>query len=101
MEKFVDFKTFKEEALKDPKFRAEYEALRPEFELIIAFIRARHAAKLSQAALAKQLKLKQSAVARFETGGYARTSYLNLSRVANKMGYELKLSLVKKPKKHT
>jgi len=100
MEKLVDYKTFKEESLKNPKVRAEYEALRPEFDLLITFIKARRKAKLSQAALAKELKMKQSAVARFESGGYARTSYLNLSRVANKMGYDLEMKLVKRPKKH-
>ena len=56
--------SFKEETLKNEKVRAEYELLRPEFELMMEFIKARKAAKLSQAALAKKLKLQQSAVAR-------------------------------------
>lgn len=100
MDKRPDFKTFREEALKNPKVRAEYEALRSEFELIMKFIKARKEAKLLQSASAKKLKLQQSSVARLENGGFARTTYLNLDRVADKMGYELKLSLVKKPKKH-
>lgn len=99
MDKRPDFKTFRDEALKNPNVRAEYEALRAEFELIMKFIKARKAAKLSQSALAKRLKIQQSSVARLENGGYARTSYINLERFANKMGYDLKLSLVKKPKK--
>jgi ribosome-binding protein aMBF1 (putative translation factor) len=99
MKKLKDFKSLKEKLLQDPKVRAEYEELRPEFDLIIAFIKARKAAKLSQAALAKELKLKQSALARLETGGYARTSYLNLQRVANTMGYSLETRLVKQSKK--
>jgi len=100
MEKLGNFKTLLKKLMKNPEFRSEYEALGPEFDLLSAFIKARRKAKLSQAALAKELKLKQSAVARFESGGYARTSYLNLSRVANKMGYDLQMKLVKRAKKH-
>jgi len=43
IEKRPDFKSFKEEALKNPKVRAEYEALRSEFEVIMGFIKARKA----------------------------------------------------------
>ena len=96
MDKRPDFKSFKEEALKNPKVQAAYEALRPEFELIMNFIKARKTKKLSQAALAKKLKLQQSSVARLENGGYAKTSITNLARFANKMGYSLKVSLQKK-----
>ena len=42
-----DFKTFKERALKDAAFRAAYEELQPEFELIRQFIRARQKAHFS------------------------------------------------------
>ena len=56
MNKRPDFKSFKEEILKNAKVREEYEALRPEFELMMEFIKARKSAKLSQAALAKKLK---------------------------------------------
>ena len=34
------FEDFKEKALQDAAFRAEYEALRPEFELLIERIKA-------------------------------------------------------------
>ena len=35
------FEEFKEEAMREPAFVAEYEALQPEFELIIKSIKAR------------------------------------------------------------
>jgi probable addiction module antidote protein len=38
MNKRPDFKSFKEKALKNAKVRAEYEALRPEFELLMEFV---------------------------------------------------------------
>jgi ribosome-binding protein aMBF1 (putative translation factor) len=99
MDKRPDFKSFKEEVLKNALVRAEYEALRPEFELMIAFIKARKSAKLSQQALAKKLKLQQSSIARLENGGYTKTSISKLTKVANELGYSLKVSL--HAKKHT
>jgi len=96
MNKRPDFKSFKDEALKNAKVRAEYEALRPEFELMMKFIRARKAAKLSQNALAKKLKLQQPAIARLENGGYAKTSISKLSKVASILGFSLKISLHEK-----
>lgn len=93
MNKQLDFKIFKEEVLKNAKVRAAYEALRPEFELMMAFIKARKAAKISQKDLAKKLKLQQPSIARLESGGYAKTSISKLSKVANILGYSLKISL--------
>lgn len=91
--KGLDFKTFKEEALQDAAFKMEYETLRPEFELIRQFIKARKKAKISQTDLAKKLKLQQPAIARLEGGAYATTSIAKLSRVAQALGYSLKVSL--------
>jgi len=93
MDKRTSFKSFKEEALKNAKVRKEYEALRPEFELMMEFIKARKSAKLSQEALAKKLKLQQPSIARLESGGYTTTSISKLSKVANILGYSLKVSL--------
>ena len=93
MNKRPDFKSFKEEVLKNAKVREEYEILRPEFELMMQFIKARKAAKLSQEALAKKLKMQQPSIARLENGGYATTSIAKLSNVANVLGYSLKISL--------
>jgi len=88
-----DFKKFKEDALKDAAFKAEYEALRPEFELIRQFIKARKSVDFSQSELAKKLKLKQPVIARLEGGGYAKTSIVNLFKIANALGYSLEISL--------
>lgn len=93
MNKRPDFKSFKEKILKDPEVREAYEALRPEFELMIELIKARKSAKLSQADLAKKLKLQQPSIARLESGGYTKTSLSKLSEYANVMGYSLKVSL--------
>ena len=93
MDKRPDFKSFKKKSLKDPEVRKEYEALRPEFELMMEFIQARKSKKLSQADLAKKLKLQQPSIARLESGGYSKTSISKLSEYANVMVYSLKVSL--------
>ena len=88
-----DFKAFKKRAMQDPEFVAEYEKLRPEFELLEQFIKARIKANISQQKLAKKLSLQQPAIARLEGGGYATTSVATLSKVADALGYSLKISL--------
>lgn len=87
-----------EEALQDAKFKAEYEALDTEFELVRQFIKARQKAHISQDDLAKKLKLQQPAIARLESGGYAKKSITKLSQVAKVLGYSLKVSLRAKKK---
>ena len=91
-----DFKTFKNKALKDKNFKAEYESLRPEFELMEKFIEARKKSKVSQMELAKRLNLQQPAIARLEGGGYSNTSIHNLNNCAKALGYSLKILLVPK-----
>ncbi len=93
------FKDFKEKALKDSEFKAEYEALRPEFEVLKKLVKARKEAHISQADLAYRLHVQQPSIARLERGGYASTSVATLSRVANALGYDLKVSLQAK-KRH-
>ena len=94
MKKRPNFETFKNKALRSQKFKAEYESLRPEFELASEFIKARKKAKLSQVQLAKKLHLQQPAIARLEHGGYSKTSVNKLSSYAEAIGYSLKISLV-------
>jgi predicted transcriptional regulator len=88
-----DFKTFKRKALQDAEFKKEYEVLKPEFELIRKFIKARQKADISQMDLAKKLNIQQPTIARLEGGGYATTSFAKLSKVADALGYSLTISL--------
>lgn len=97
MSKRPDFKTFKKEALQDKEFKAEYELLRSEFELMQKLIKARKKARVSQQELAERLEVQQPAIARLERGGYTTTSVSKLSRVADALGYSIKISL--SPKK--
>jgi transcriptional regulator with XRE-family HTH domain len=64
----IPFEEFKARLLANPKVRAEYDALAPEFEISAELIRARRRAGLSQAELAARMGTSQSAIARLESG---------------------------------
>jgi predicted transcriptional regulator len=99
MSKRPSFEEFKKEAMQDEKFRTEYELLEPEFDVLYKFIKARKKASVSQLELAEKLKLQQPAIARLESGGYTTTSVAKLSRIADALGYSMKISLAPKTKK--
>ena len=67
-------KDLKARFMEDSAFREEYARIDEEYALIEALVRARTAAKLTQAELARRLGTTQSAVARLEAGGYHRPS---------------------------
>jgi transcriptional regulator with XRE-family HTH domain len=54
--------------MKDPEFRAEYDALEDEFALASALIKARGDAHLTQEQVAKAMGTTQAFVARLESG---------------------------------
>lgn len=83
----------KKRLMNDPEFRAEYEKADAEFALIEALVRARTAAKLSQAELAKRIGTTQSAIARLEGGGVS-PSLSTLRRYAEATGTKLQVKLV-------
>ena len=76
---------------KDPAFMKEYDALEEEFALIREIIKARAAAGLTQAQLAKRMKTTQGAIARLESGT-PLPSTRTLKRFAKATGHRLKIS---------
>ena len=76
----------------DPEFQEEYARADDEFALIEALVRARAAAKLTQAELAQRLGTTQSAVARLE-GGRVSPSFATLRRYAEATGTRLTVGL--------
>ncbi len=78
--------------LSDPKVKAEYDALAPEFEIATELIRARIRAGLSQAQLAERMKTSQSAVARLESG-QTLPSTKTLVRFAKATGSKIEVRL--------
>jgi transcriptional regulator with XRE-family HTH domain len=76
--------------LKDPRYRAEYDALDEEFQLARTLIEARTRAGLSQTQLARRMKTSQSYIARIESGK-VRPSTDALERFAAATGSRLRI----------
>lgn len=79
--------------LKDKEIRKAYDALGPEFELIAMIIEKRIAKGLTQAALARKIGTKQSAIARLESGTY-NPSIAFLGKVARALDTHIKISFL-------
>lgn len=89
-------KNFREtlnEQLKDPEFRAEWEALEPERQIIRAIIDGREANDLTQKRLAEATGITQADISRLENGT-ANPSLRTLKRLASGMGMQLKIEFV-------
>ena len=77
--------------MKNPKYKAEYEALGKEYQLVRTLIEARTRAGLSQTQLARRMKTSQSYVARLESG-QVKPSTAALERLAKATGSRLKIT---------
>ncbi len=66
--KITPFSEIRAKWMKDPEFKKAYLESAFEFEILKAIIRARAKQKLSQRELAEKIGVKQSALARFESG---------------------------------
>lgn len=99
MSKRPNYDDFKKRILQDPEAKAAYDLLTPEFDVIRQFIKARKKSHCSQVELAARLDLQQPAIARLERGGYNTTTVGKLAKVADALGYTLKVTL--SPKKST
>ncbi|HEY0281413.1 MAG TPA: helix-turn-helix transcriptional regulator, partial [Rhizomicrobium sp.] len=86
------FDAWKRKPLKDPKFKAEYDALESEFALARTLIGERAKVKLTQAQVARRMGTSQSAVGRMESGR-AMPSTASLVKYARAVGKELKIAL--------
>ncbi len=84
----------KKRFMEDPEFREEYARADEEYALVEALVRARTAAKLTQAAVARRLGTTQSAIARLE-GGRVSPSFTTLRRYAEATGTRLTVGLVR------
>ena len=79
--------------MQDPAFREEYARADEEYALVEALVRARAAANLTQAELARRIGTTQSAIARLE-GGKVSPSFATLRRYAQATGTRLTVGLV-------
>jgi ribosome-binding protein aMBF1 (putative translation factor) len=79
------------ERMKDPAFKAAYDALEEEFALATALIQARAAADMTQEQVAQAMGTTQAVVARLESGR-VRPSTRTLERFAKATGTRLRIS---------
>lgn len=95
----MNWKEHKKKLLRDPEFRKEYEALKPEYKLASALIRLRLAKGLTQEQLAKLLNTKQESIARLESGD-SLPSLSTVKKVAIALDAELEINLRPKSQSH-
>lgn len=86
----LDFDEFLKESLKNPKIKAEYDKLQPEFALIDAIIKSRVKYGLTQKALAVKMGTKQSVISRIEIGR-ANPTFAFLKRLAKALNSNLEI----------
>ena len=84
---------YKENALKDPNLKKEYDALQPEYDLIQAMIDARKKQNITQKQLSEMTGITQADISRIENGT-RNPSLSMLKRLAEGRGMRLKLEFV-------
>lgn len=84
------YKKLRAQLLKNKEFRKAYDALGPEFELIRMLIKKRLQKGLTQAALARKLGTRQSAIARLESGT-SNPTVGSLRKVAHALDARIKV----------
>ena len=93
-------KQLREKLLSEPKVKAEFEALKEEFNFFDELLKARIQAGLTQNEVARRMGTKPPAVARLEAGGGNKKhspSIVTLNKYANAVGCKLKITLVPEP----
>lgn len=88
----TSFRQFKNQALKNPLIKAEYEALAPEYEVIKTIIKERQERGWSQADLAEAIGTRQPVISRLERGE-GNPSLQTLKRIAKAFDLSLVVSL--------
>lgn len=90
--KTVSWEQHKKELFKDPKFRAEYEKLAPEFELARQIIKYRIKNKMTQKQLANKAGTNQVVISRIESGN-ANPSIASMRKLSKALGKKLEIKL--------
>ena len=94
----TNFDEYVTDKLKNPEFRAEYDALEPEFAIIHAMIVARKNAGITQKQLAERTGIAQGDISKIENGN-GNPSLKTLKRLASAMDMKLKLEFEPLPSK--
>jgi len=90
MRHHLSFDDFLKDSLKNPKIKAEYDKLQPEFALIDALIKSRAKNNMTQRQLANKMGTKQSVISRLEIGR-ANPTLSFLKRLAKALNSKLEI----------
>jgi len=89
----TDYDMYVAEKLKDPVYKAEYDALEPEFAIIYAMIEARKISGMTQKQLSEKTGIAQGDISKIEIGE-ANPTLNTLKRLASGMDMKLKLEFI-------
>ena len=89
------FEIFKQKALTNSQTKAEYERLKPEYELKKQLITIRKEMGITQEQLAELLHTTKSAISRLESFGYGSSPrFETLTSYANALSYTVSVELL-------
>ena len=89
----MTFEELKKEVLSDPEVKKEYDALEPEFQLVLALLELRNEQNLTQQELADRTGINRSDISKIENGN-ANPSLKTMKRLAAAMGKRVHISFV-------
>ena len=87
----TNYKDYLNKQLKNPAFKAEYDALEPEYAIMCAMVEARRESGLTQQQLSERTGIAQGDISKLENGS-GNPSLNTLRRLASGMGMRLKLT---------
>ena len=93
LKKLIDFQTYLDEQLKNPKMRKYYDEYGKQLEIAYQILKLRKRLGISQAQLARKIGTTQSNVARIETGQQNFTT-ITLQKIAEALDRDLKIEFV-------
>jgi DNA-binding XRE family transcriptional regulator len=86
------FESFKKEAMADPEFKKEYEAMAPVWELRKKLIKLKIKEGKTQEQVAKLMGTQKSNISRLESGDKVSFPTLStISKYANALGYKVNI----------
>jgi len=86
------FSDIREQLMKDEEFKAEYEKLKPRYDLLSQIIEARTAQNITQEELALRVGTQKSNISRLESGTY-NPSLDFITKVAKSLGKEIHIEI--------
>ena len=89
----MNYTELKKQLLSDPKVKAEYDALEPEYQFIRDMLACREDLSLSQQGLADLTGIDRSDISRIENGN-ANPSLKTMKRIASGLGKRLEIRIV-------